>query len=121
MYKRFSSLITRKIKLRPNAVTRLLELSRDKGTVLSVKVESGGCSGFQYILDLVPRISVKPGTNVLEQDGTTIIVDDMSLELLSGCEIDFVEDMVRASFAVIKNDFAESKCGCGSSFNIGFL
>jgi len=87
---------------------------------IKLRVESGGCSGFQYIIDVVPSSSVANTDRLFEQSGCLIAIDDTSLGLVDSCEIDYTEDMVRSAFQVVKNDIAAAKCGCGSSFNIGF-
>ena len=101
---------------------RLQELNalKESPHALKVRIDSGGCSGFQYIIDLVPKASAISDDQVFEQDGCTIIVDTQSTSFMSSCEVDFVQDMIRASFQVVKNEVASAKCGCGASFNVGF-
>ena len=108
--------------LRKDALNRLKQMnsSRPNIVALRLKIESGGCSGFQYILDLVPLDSTTPDDKVIEQDGCTVLVDIASMPFVSNCEIDFKEDLIRAAFQVVKNEVASAKCGCGASFNIGF-
>ena len=81
--------------------------------MLRVSVSGGGCSGFQYIFD-VDREKA-PGDLVIERDGATVLIDETSLDLLEGCTIDFVDDLVGQSFR-ITNPNATSSCGCGTSF-----
>jgi iron-sulfur cluster insertion protein len=87
-----------------------------KGAMLRVSVEGGGCSGFQYGFSFDNNAQVDD--HLFERDGVKVVIDDASLDLLSGAEIDFVEDLVGAAFQV-KNPNAKSSCGCGSSFSIG--
>jgi iron-sulfur cluster insertion protein len=82
---------------------------------LRIAVSGGGCSGFQYGISFDDRKN--PDDFVFERDGIAVIVDDTSLDLLNGSEIDFVEDLMGASFQ-IKNPNAASSCGCGNSFSI---
>src|SRR5205807_2299414 len=82
---------------------------------LRIAVSGGGCSGFQYGLSFDDQRN--PDDFVFEQDGVAVIVDDVSLDLLNGAEVDFVEDMMGASFQ-IKNPNAASSCGCGNSFSV---
>jgi iron-sulfur cluster assembly accessory protein len=82
---------------------------------LRVSVEGGGCSGFQYKFDLVPEVA--PDDIVLERDGAKVVIDQVSLGFLAGSEIDFVDDLIGASFR-IKNPKATASCGCGTSFSI---
>jgi iron-sulfur cluster insertion protein len=82
---------------------------------LRIAVSGGGCSGFQYGISFDDQKN--PDDFVFERDGIAVIVDDTSLDLLNGSEIDFVEDLMGASFQ-IKNPNAASSCGCGNSFSI---
>ncbi|HEV8032483.1 MAG TPA: iron-sulfur cluster insertion protein ErpA [Stellaceae bacterium] len=82
---------------------------------LRIAVSGGGCSGFQYGLSFDDEKS--PEDVVFERDGIQVVVDDVSLDLLSGSEVDFVEDLMGASFQ-IKNPNAASSCGCGNSFSV---
>lgn len=83
--------------------------------MLRVSVSGGGCSGFQYNFDLVD--SVNDDDIVIEKDGIKVLVDEISLNYMSGSEIDYVEDLIGASFQ-IKNPNATAACGCGTSFSI---
>lgn len=85
------------------------------GTALRVSVSGGGCSGFQYGFDL--DASREPDDLVIEKDGATVLIDAMSLMYLTGSEIDFVDDLIGASFQ-IRNPQATASCGCGTSFSI---
>ena len=83
------------------------------GTVLRVSVEGGGCSGFQYKFD-VDRAKAADDL-VINRDGATILIDPISVNYMAGSEIDFVDDLIGASFKV-KNPQAKASCGCGTSF-----
>src|SRR6202140_4464575 len=85
-----------------------------EGAFLRIAVSGGGCSGFQYGLSFDEQRN--PDDNVFERDGIQVVVDEVSLDLLNGAEIDFVEDLMGASFQ-IKNPNAAS-CGCGNSFSV---
>jgi iron-sulfur cluster insertion protein len=82
---------------------------------LRIAVSGGGCSGFQYGLSFDDQTN--PDDRVFERDGIAVVVDDVSLDLLNGAEVDFVEDLMGAAFQ-IKNPNAASSCGCGNSFSI---
>jgi iron-sulfur cluster insertion protein len=82
---------------------------------LRIAVSGGGCSGFQYGMSFDDQTS--PDDRVFERDGVGVVVDDVSLDLLNGAEVDFVEDLMGASFQ-IRNPNAASSCGCGNSFSI---
>ena len=83
--------------------------------MLRVAVTGGGCSGFQYnfALDEVKA----DGDLVLEREGAVVLIDPMSLDFLRGAEIDFVDDLIGASFKIY-NPNAQSSCGCGTSFSV---
>ena len=85
------------------------------GAMLRVSVEGGGCSGFQYKFDLVG--APEPDDLVIEKEGAKVLVDPVSLGFLAGSEIDFVDDLIGASFKV-HNPQATASCGCGTSFSI---
>ena len=82
---------------------------------LRISVVGGGCSGFQYGLSFDDQ---RNGDDfVFERDGVGVVIDEVSLELLKGAEVDFVEDLMGASFQ-IRNPNAASSCGCGNSFSV---
>ncbi len=83
--------------------------------MLRVAVEGGGCSGFQYQLDLVEEAQADDIR--IECDGQAALVDAVSVPFLKGSEITFVDELAGAQF-VIKNPNAASSCGCGVSFSI---
>ncbi len=83
--------------------------------MLRVSVLAGGCTGFQYSFDLVSER--EDGDYVIEKEGATVLIDDVSLPLLQGSEIDYVDDLIGASFKV-RNPNATETCGCGTSFSI---
>ncbi len=85
------------------------------GLMLRVSVSGGGCSGFQYGFSFDDQ--VKDDDRTFQRDGVTVVVDEVSLDLLAGSEVDFVEDMMGAYFQ-INNPQATASCGCGSSFSI---
>jgi iron-sulfur cluster assembly accessory protein len=85
------------------------------GAMLRVSVEGGGCSGFQYKFDI--DRSKADDDIVIAQDGATVLIDPVSLEYMAGAEIDFVDDLIGASFR-INNPKATASCGCGTSFTV---
>ena len=106
------------VSLSANAAKRvaaLIEQQGNKDLKLRLTVSGGGCSGFQYGFDFDQE--QKPDDIVVTRDGVTMLVDNTSLLYLFGSEVDFVEDLVGASFQVV-NPNASSSCGCGSSFAI---
>jgi iron-sulfur cluster assembly accessory protein len=105
------------ITLSASAAGRLHAISAREGKamMLRVAVDGGGCSGFQYRFDLVD--AVEPDDLKIERDGAAAVVDVVSLALLKGSEIDFVDELAAAEFRV-RNPNAKSSCGCGVSFSI---
>lgn len=105
------------LSLSPAAATRIRAIgdAEGKALMLRVAVDGGGCSGFQYRFDLVE--TGEPDDLRIERDGATALVDEVSLGLLKGSEIDFVDDLAGSEFRV-RNPNAKSSCGCGVSFSI---
>lgn len=91
-------------------------LSREApGAKLRVSVEGGGCSGFQYKFD----IEHEQGSDdvVIARDAAAVLIDPVSLGYLAGSQIDFVDDLIGASFKV-NNPNVTASCGCGTSFSL---
>ena len=102
-------------KVTPRAFERLAEIgAAAQGKALRVAVEGGGCSGFQYAIDLDTPAS---DDLVLEGGGEKVVVDQTSLPFLADATIDFSEELIGARFT-IENPNAASSCGCGTSFSI---
>ena len=97
-------------------VAHLLNTEENPTQALRVSVSGGGCSGFQY------GFSFDDQTNdddiVINKEGVTVVIDVVSAGYMAGSEIDYVEDLIGASFQV-KNPNAVSSCGCGTSFSLG--
>jgi iron-sulfur cluster insertion protein len=109
----------RRVVLTENAVRRIAILKTEENAenaFLRIAVSGGGCSGFQYGLSFDDQR--QEDDFLFERDGVGVIIDDVSLGLLNGAEVDFVEDLMGASFQ-IRNPNAASSCGCGNSFSIG--
>jgi iron-sulfur cluster assembly accessory protein len=105
------------VTLSAAAAARLNLIARREGrpVMLRVAVDAGGCSGFQYNLDLVETFD--EDDLVIERDGAKAVVDVVSLALLKGSEIDFVDELAAAEFRV-RNPNARTSCGCGVSFSV---
>ncbi len=105
------------LTLTPAAAKRVAWIAEKqaKPAVLRLSVEGGGCSGFQYKFDLSE--GAENDDLVSETDGVTLVVDPISLDLVSGSVVDFVESLGGAAFRV-ENPNAAAGCGCGSSFGI---
>ena len=82
--------------------------------ILRVAVDGGGCSGYQYTFSLDTEPA--PRDRVFDVGGARVVVDEISFEFVKGATVDYVEEMIRSSFAIADNPNAESGCGCGSSF-----
>ncbi len=81
-----------------------------------ITVKGGGCSGFQYEFDL-DDAAPTPSDMVFEKDGAAVVIDDVSLGIIAGSQLDYTEDLAHAGFE-IKNPNATAKCGCGNSFSV---
>jgi iron-sulfur cluster assembly accessory protein len=105
------------ITLTPAAAARVAAIAvrQDKPAILRLSVEGGGCSGFQYKFGLAD--AAEPGDTIAEVAGVKLVVDDMSLDLVRGCAVDFVDNLGGAHFTV-ENPNAASGCGCGTSFSV---
>ena len=105
------------IALTPSAAARVASIAAKQGkpAILRLSIEGGGCSGFQYRFGLADAIA---GDDLAVQtDGVTLVVDEVSLDLVRGAAVDYVEDLGGSAFKVT-NPNATSGCGCGSSFSI---
>ena len=105
------------LTLTPAAAKRVAWIAarQAKPAILRLSVEGGGCSGFQYKFDLAGE--PEADDSVSETDGVRLVVDPISLDLVSGSTVDFVESLGGAAFKV-ENPQAAAGCGCGSSFGI---
>ncbi len=112
-----SDLAPADIALSPAAAARVAAIARRQGkpAVLRLAVDGGGCAGFTYRFGLAEQIDEEDAR--AEQDGVTLVVDPMSLDLVRGAVVDFVENLGGAAFQVT-NPNAASGCGCGTSFAI---
>lgn len=109
---------TREVHLTESAAKRisaLKALDGKEGLMLRLAVSGGGCSGFSYGFSLDDQR--REDDHLFEDYGVTLVVDDTSLDLLAGSTVDYVEELIGASFTV-KNPNASSTCGCGSSFAV---
>ena len=99
------------------AARRIGEILKQEpqGTMLRVSVEGGGCSGFQYRFDM-ERTKAEDDI-LIRRDSAAVLIDSVSLNYLAGSEIDFVDDLIGASFR-INNPQAKASCGCGTSFSL---
>ena len=105
------------ITLSESAAGRIRQIAEREGrpVMLRVAVEGGGCSGFSYQFDLVEE--AQADDLKIERDGAAALVDEVSMVLLKGSEIDFIDELAGAEFKV-RNPNAKSSCGCGVSFSI---
>jgi len=105
------------LTLSPAAAARVAAIAEKQGKppILRLSVEGGGCSGFQYQFGLADAPAADD--SVAETDGVRLVIDPMSLELVAGCTVDFVESLGGAAFRV-DNPNATAGCGCGSSFSV---
>ncbi len=111
------ALMSHNISLTAAAAARINRLSAEAGrrVMLRVLVEGGGCSGFQYRLDLTETANADE--SAITYDGATALIDEMSAPLMAGAMIDYVEELAGSQFRIL-NPLATSSCGCGVSFSL---
>jgi iron-sulfur cluster assembly accessory protein len=105
------------ITLAPSAAARVAAIAarQTAPALLRLSVEGGGCSGFQYQFALAG--APEADDCVAETDGVRLLVDPVSLDLVAGCTVEFVESLGGAAFRVT-NPNAVAGCGCGASFAV---
>ena len=108
--------VAKKVTLSGSAVERLKVLGNEvehAGQMLRVAVNGGGCSGFQYSFTFDSQIN--DDDKVIEKNGISVLIDEMSWDYLAGSEIDYKQELIGSYFS-IENPNAASTCGCGTSF-----
>ncbi len=105
------------ISLTSSAAARVAAIAsrQNKPAILRLAVDGGGCSGFQYKFELAD--AAQADDTAVETDGVRLVVDAVSLDLVRGASVDFVESLGGAAFKV-ENPNAASGCGCGTSFSV---
>jgi iron-sulfur cluster assembly accessory protein len=105
------------VRLSASAAKRIAKITADQppGTMLRLEVIGGGCSGFSYRFGFADKANADD--TVIERDGVKAVVDEASLPFLAGSEIDYVDELIGASFKV-QNPNATAGCGCGTSFSV---
>jgi iron-sulfur cluster assembly accessory protein len=105
------------ISLTERAAERIKEImaAEPSGSMLRISVNGGGCSGFQYAFAVERHRQAED--LVIEKDGATVLVDEVSVQYMDGSVIDFVDDLIGQSFKV-ENPHATASCGCGTSFSL---
>lgn len=109
--------LTNDIALTPAAAARVAAIAvrQNKPAILRLSVDGGGCSGFQYKFGFADAADADD--TIAETDGVRLVVDSISLDLVRGCAVDYVESLGGAAFKV-ENPNAASGCGCGASFSV---
>jgi iron-sulfur cluster assembly accessory protein len=109
--------MTESVTVSERAARKIGEILKTEppGSMLRVSVEGGGCSGFQYKFDIERNRA--DDDLIITRDGATVLIDSVSVGYMAGSEIDFVDDLIGASFKV-KNPKATASCGCGTSFSL---
>ncbi|KAL8715087.1 MAG: hypothetical protein Q9220_001044 [cf. Caloplaca sp. 1 TL-2023] len=113
------------VDITDRASTRLQEImakDSNPSLVLRVRVESGGCHGFQYLMSLTNMSAISAEDDTLFEasngSGAKVVMDEPSLELLKGSKVDFTMELIGSQFKMVGNPAATSSCGCGTSFDI---
>lgn len=111
------------LDLTDRAVERLNQISKEENNpnvALRVNVESGGCHGFQYNLELSDISKKTEDDCVFEKGNAKIMVDESSLSILRESKIDYTKELIGSMFKVVDSPYTTSSCGCGSSFDFDF-
>jgi len=106
------------LELTSAAAVKVAQLVKDEGNpnlMLRVYIQGGGCSGFQYGFSFEEQ--VQDGDTEVTTDGVKLLVDPMSMQYLTGAEIDYTEGLEGAQF-IIRNPNTTTTCSCGSSFTV---
>ncbi|KAB2097038.1 hypothetical protein ERO13_A01G138100v2 [Gossypium hirsutum] len=108
------------VHMTDNCIKRMKELQASEQSsdhkMLRLSVETGGCSGFQYVFDLDDKTN--PDDRVFVREGVKLVVDDISYDFVKGATIDYVEELIRSAFVVTTNPSAVGGCSCKSSFMV---
>ena len=109
--------ITQNITMSATCAAQINAIMAKQGVskMLRVAVDGGGCSGFQYVFDFAD--APNDDDMVIERDGASIVIDEISQEFLKDSEIDYVNELIGAAFK-IHNPNATANCGCGTSFSV---
>ncbi|MEE9381108.1 MAG: iron-sulfur cluster insertion protein ErpA [Hyphomonadaceae bacterium] len=112
-----STITDHQISLTSSAAKRInvILAKQADANMLRVAVDGGGCSGFSYRFEFAE--AVNEDDIVVELDGAQVVIDEMSVEFLTGSEIDFAQEVIGSAFK-INNPNATSSCGCGTSFSV---
>ncbi|XVE96432.1 hypothetical protein REPUB_Repub02eG0221300 [Reevesia pubescens] len=108
------------VHMTDDCVKRMKELQASEQSsvekMLRLSVETGGCSGFQYVFDLDDKTN--PDDRVFEREGVKVVVDNISYDFVKGATVDYVEELIRSAFVVTTNPSAVGGCSCKSSFMV---
>ncbi|XP_022152826.1 iron-sulfur assembly protein IscA-like 2, mitochondrial [Momordica charantia] len=112
-----SSVLIDTIHMTDNCIQKMKELQEPmEEKMLRLSVETGGCSGFQYVFNLDDKTN--PDDRVYEKDGVKLVVDNISYDFVKGATIDYAEELIRSAFVVTTNPSAVGGCSCKSSFMV---
>ncbi|GAO14659.1 hypothetical protein UVI_02008930 [Ustilaginoidea virens] len=97
----------------------IMNKDKNPNLALRIQVESGGCHGFQYLMnDTIFQFSPDGEPASPAAEGAKVILDEPSLELLKGSKVDFTMELIGSQFKIVDNPYAKSSCGCGTSFDV---
>jgi iron-sulfur cluster assembly 2 len=105
-----------KISDRASAQLHNINTAQNTAHYLRIQVDNGGCHGFQYKIDLTDQ--TEKDDLLFEHQQAKVLVDPMTLEMVKGSTLDYLDELIGSSFQIVGNPNAESSCGCKISFNI---
>lgn len=118
-----------KIGITDRAKDKLVQIANDDSnpdSALRIRVESGGCHGFQYNLDLTTmKKEVEAADDLVvfsrsDEPRAKVIFDESSLEILQDSKVDYTKELIGSSFKVVDSPYTSTSCGCGASFDFDF-
>ncbi|VDQ12410.1 unnamed protein product [Trichobilharzia regenti] len=91
-----------------------------KGVYMRVVVDSGGCSGFRYKFEIADKVQENDQyfKRIIVQNGVTVFIDNVSLDLIKGSTIDYEDELIRSGFYIVNNPQVDKSCSCGVSFSL---
>lgn len=100
-----------------SAAKQIRKIVDGQDKMLKVSITSGGCSGFNYAMDLITEEELEETDQIVEQHDLKIIIDGLTMMYIIGTELDYVEELIGSAF-VFNNPLATAQCGCGTSFAV---
>jgi iron-sulfur cluster assembly 2 len=112
IYRPYTTISSATLTITSKASSQLTKITKPSQPYLRVQVDAGGCHGYQYKMELTSKVDPE------DAKFGQVIVDPITLDMIDGSKVDYIEELIGSSFQVVDNPKAESSCGCKVSFNI---